>query len=159
VDAVIAIADPKVAAHLLDPLRARLLHLGREPLSASQFAEKIGLQRQRVNYHVKQLRDAGLLVESGRREKRNLTEVLYQASAFSYLIDPAALGPLAPKAGSPGVVTLVDLEVRLPDASTAHALASDIQSVITRLAGGADVQGTTHRLAVSCYHLTKPMTP
>lgn len=95
-----SIADPKVAAHLLDPLRARILALAREPHSASQFAERVGLPRQRVNYHVKQLRNAGLLVETGRRDRRNLTEVLYGASARAYLVDAKALGALAPEPGA-----------------------------------------------------------
>lgn len=95
---VATLSDPKVAAHLLDPLRARLLVLAREPMSASQLAERVGLPRQRVNYHVRTLAKAGLLREVGRRERRNLTEVLYQATATRWLVDPAALVGLAPEA-------------------------------------------------------------
>lgn len=98
VPTVASLTDPKVAAHLLDPLRARLLVLARHPMSASQLAEKVGLPRQRVNYHVRTLAKAGLLREAGRRERRNLTEVLYQATATRWLVDPAALVGLAPEA-------------------------------------------------------------
>lgn len=93
---VASIATPTAAAHLLDPLRARILLLAREPMSASQLGEKLNLGRQRVNYHVKLMRDAGLLREAGRRERRNLTEVLYQTAATHYLVDPAAVGELSP---------------------------------------------------------------
>lgn len=93
---VASVPDPEAAAHLLDPMRARILVLAREPMSASQMAERLGLPRQRVNYHVRQLAAAGLLREAGRRERRNLTEVLYVGVATHYLVDPAALGPLAP---------------------------------------------------------------
>lgn len=93
---VASLTEPKDAAHLLDPLRARILVLAREPMSASQLGEKLNLGRQRVNYHVKLMRKAGLLREAGRRERRNLTEVLYVASATHYLVDPSAVGELVP---------------------------------------------------------------
>lgn len=148
-DPIVAIADPKVAAHLLDPMRVKLLELGREPLSASQFAEKLGMQRQRVNYHVKQLRDAGLFVEAGRREKRNLTEVLYRSSAARYLIAPAALGPLAPAADSPGMLAFLDADIRLPSSSDEKAL----QGAINRLADSREESGQPCHVLAYCYRL------
>lgn len=118
-----------MAAHLLDPMRARVLALAREPRSASQIAESLGMPRQRVNYHVKLLRTAGLLIEAGRREKRNLTEVLYRASAATYLVDPAALGALAPSVA------------KVPDKASADyllAFAARLQADVTRAAPRAD---------------------
>lgn len=93
---VSSVPDAKAAAHLLDPMRAQILALAREPMSASQVAEKLGLPRQRVNYHVRKLAAAKLLREAGRRERRNLTEVLYVSTTPHFLVDPAALGGLAP---------------------------------------------------------------
>lgn len=129
---VASISDPAVAINLLDPLRARILALASEPLSASQFAERVGLPRQRVNYHVKKLKAAGLLLEAGRRDRRNLTEVLYQASASRYVVDPAALGGLAPEPDA------------VPDKMSAEhllALASRTQGEVARAHAEASAAG------------------
>lgn len=131
---VASLTDPKVAAHLLDPLRARLLALARDPMSASQLAEKVGLPRQRVNYHVRTLAKAGLLREAGRRERRNLTEVLYQATATRWLVDPAAVGGLAP-----------DVDAVAEKGSTDHLLAlaarTQHEAGVLAAAGGAGPGG------------------
>ena len=82
------------AAHLLDPLRAEILRLAREPVSASELAPRLGLSRQRVNYHVRKLAADGLLRRAGRRRRRNLFEQRYTASSLAYLLSPALLGPL-----------------------------------------------------------------
>ena len=94
--AVALVSDPEKARHLLDPMRVRILELAREPASASDLAARMGLGRQRTNYHVKQLVGAGLLEPAGSRVRRGLEERFYRASALSYVIAPQATGPLAP---------------------------------------------------------------
>ncbi len=84
------------ASALLHPLRSRLLVLAREPSSSTEMARRLGLPRQRVNYHVRQLEKAGLLRAAGRRRRRNLIEQRYVATARSYTLSPELLGPLAP---------------------------------------------------------------
>jgi len=84
------------AGALLHPLRSRLLALAREPSSATEMARRLGLPRQRVNYHVRELEKAGLLRAAGRRRRRNLIEQRYVATARSYTLSPDLLGPLAP---------------------------------------------------------------
>jgi DNA-binding transcriptional ArsR family regulator len=83
------------ASALLHPLRSRLLALAREPSSSSEMARRLGLPRQRVNYHVRELEKAGLLRAAGRRRRRNLIEQRYVATARSYTLSPELLGPLA----------------------------------------------------------------
>jgi len=78
----------------LDPLRRRLLARAREPVSATAAAAELGLKRQRVNYHVRALFEAGLLRRAGRRPRRGLAEQLYVATADAYLLAPSLLGPL-----------------------------------------------------------------
>ncbi|MDD7964500.1 ArsR/SmtB family transcription factor [Actinomycetospora lemnae] len=96
------IDEPAAAAAALDPLRARLLAALAEPGSASTLAGRVGLTRQKVNYHLRTLEAHGLVREVGQRAKRGLTERLVEASAASYLVSPAALG----EAGSdPGRVS------------------------------------------------------
>ena len=86
------IDDPAAAATALDPLRARLLAALAQPGSASTLAGRVGLTRQKVNYHLRALEEHGLVREVGRRAKRGLTERVLEASAASYLVSPAALG-------------------------------------------------------------------
>jgi hypothetical protein len=48
-----------------------------------------------VTYHVRQLEAEGLVSFVAERRKRNCVERVVQATARSYVISPAALGPLA----------------------------------------------------------------
>ncbi len=80
---------------VLDPLRLAILERSREPRSASDIAGELGLPRQRVNYHVKELAKAGFLAEAGRVRRRNFYEQRYRATAGGYLVSPEALGPVA----------------------------------------------------------------
>ncbi len=87
--------EPERAATLLNPLRIRLLAYLREPNSASGLARRLGLPRQRVNYHLRALEKEELVELVEERKKGNCVERLLRASARSYLISPEALGDLA----------------------------------------------------------------
>jgi DNA-binding transcriptional ArsR family regulator len=93
------IDDPAAAGVSLDPVRARLLAELAEPGSASSLAGKIGLARQKVNYHLRTLEQHGLIELVAERRKGNMTERVMQATAASYVISPAALGAVAPDPG------------------------------------------------------------
>jgi DNA-binding transcriptional ArsR family regulator len=93
------IADPAAAGVSLDPVRARLLAELAEPGSASSLAARIGLPRQKVNYHLRTLEQHGLVQLVEERRKGNMTERLLQATAASYVISPGALGAVAPDPG------------------------------------------------------------
>jgi len=88
------IDEPARAQSLLSPLRLEVLARATQPRSAADIASELGLARQKVNYHVKELAKARLLRPAGRRRKRNLVEQRYVATARSYVLDPALLGPL-----------------------------------------------------------------
>ena len=92
---VAVIEQPVAAAATLDPKRARLLSEMAEPVSAATLAARIGLPRQKVNYHLRALEKHGLVQIAGERKWGGLTERRLVATARSYLISPAALGPLA----------------------------------------------------------------
>jgi DNA-binding transcriptional ArsR family regulator len=93
---VAVIEDPAAAEASLDPVRARLLAELAEPGSATALGERVGLPRQRVNYHLKALERHGLVELVEERRKGNCTERIMQATAASYVISPAALDPVAP---------------------------------------------------------------
>lgn len=85
------LTEPAAAAAVLDPTRRRILELLREPKSSTGVAKELGLPRQRVNYHVRELEKAGLLREVGQRQRRGLAERLLRATASHYLISPSAM--------------------------------------------------------------------
>ena len=89
------IDESERAASVLHPLRLRILGELGEPESAAGLARRLGIPRQLVNYHLRQLEHDGLVETVGERRKRNCTERLVKAVARSYLINPAAFGPLA----------------------------------------------------------------
>jgi len=88
------IDDP--AAVSLDPVRARLLAELVEPGSATTLAERVGLPRQRINYHLRTFEQHGLVEE---RRKGNTTERVLRATAASYVNSPAALSNVASDPG------------------------------------------------------------
>ncbi|MEA2305180.1 MAG: hypothetical protein QOH43_2460, partial [Solirubrobacteraceae bacterium] len=57
---VTVIEDPAAAEASLDPIRARLLAELGEPGSASTLAARVGLTRQKANYHLRALERHGL---------------------------------------------------------------------------------------------------
>ena len=90
------IDDPAAAASALDPVRARLLAELAQPGSASTLAAKLGLPRQRINYHLKALEQHGLVELVEERRKGNCIERVLQASAARYVISPAVLAGVEP---------------------------------------------------------------
>ncbi|MFD5631656.1 ArsR/SmtB family transcription factor [Streptomyces sp. NPDC127072] len=94
---VTVIEDAEAAAVSLDPTRAGLLaELAAGPASAAMLAAKVGLPRQKVNYHLKALERHGLVELAGERRKGNITERLMRATAASYVISPLALAAVQP---------------------------------------------------------------
>lgn len=93
------IADPAAAASALDPVRGRLLAELAEPASAAALASRVGISRQKVNYHLRTLEQHGLVATAGERQWGGLRERLLVATATSYVVSPAALGPVATDPG------------------------------------------------------------
>jgi DNA-binding transcriptional ArsR family regulator len=93
---VAVIEDPAAAEASLDPIRARLLAELAEPGSASTLAARVGLSRQKCNYHLRALERHGLVDLVEERRKGNCTERVLQATAASYVISPTALSAVAP---------------------------------------------------------------
>jgi len=86
------IDDPAAAVAAMDPIRARLLAELVEPSSAATLAARVGIARQKVNYHLRALESHGLVTLSETRQRGGITERFLQATATSYVVSPAALG-------------------------------------------------------------------
>jgi len=90
------IEDAATAAVSLDPVRARLLAELAEPASATMLAARVGMARQKVNYHLRALEQHGLVELVAERRKGNVTERMVRATAASYVISPSALSAVQP---------------------------------------------------------------
>src|SRR5436189_281364 len=127
------IATAAAAEASLDPVRARLLAALAEPASATALGARLGLPRQKVNYHLRELEKHGLVELVEERRKGNCTERVLQATARTFVISPAALAEVAPSADrAPGPA---------PDRASAHwllalagQLVHDVGELLTRSA-------------------------
>ena len=93
---VAVISDPAAAESALHSVRSRLLAELSQPDSASTVGSRLGLPRQQVNYHLKELERFGLIEFVEERRKGNCVERIVQSTAHSYVISPAALTSVAP---------------------------------------------------------------
>jgi DNA-binding transcriptional ArsR family regulator len=89
------IDDPAAATVALEPMRSRLLSELATPASAATLATRVGVGRQKVNYHLRALEAHGLVRLADERKWGGLTERLLVATAASYVVSPSALGPIA----------------------------------------------------------------
>lgn len=86
------VEDGRRAATLLQhPLRLRILRLAAEPASASSIARALGLPRQKVNYHLRELARARFVRRAGDVKRRNMVERRFVAAARSFVLAPAGL--------------------------------------------------------------------
>ncbi|EWM09800.1 helix-turn-helix domain-containing protein [Kutzneria sp. 744] len=156
------IAEPAAAMVALDPMRARLLAELREPASAATLAAKVGLTRQKVNYHLRQLEAHGLVEVAETRTWGGLTERLLVATAAGFVIAPEPLGtpiranPLsaaylialaarmvrevgrlagtASSAGKAVPVFALDTEIRFASPADRAAFADELTAAVSRVA-------------------------
>jgi len=89
------IDDPAAATVAMEPMRSRLLSELATPASAATLASRVGLARQKVNYHLHALEAHGLVELAEERKWGGLTERLLVATATSYVVSPSAMGPVA----------------------------------------------------------------
>src|SRR5262249_24924183 len=89
------IESPTAASVALDPARSRLLAELAHPASAAALAARLGVPRQKVNYHLRALEGHGLVRGGDTRKGGGLTERRLVATARAFVVSPAALGPAA----------------------------------------------------------------
>jgi DNA-binding transcriptional ArsR family regulator len=89
------IEEPAAASAALDPIRSRLLSELAQPASAATLAGRLGIPRQKINYHLKTLESHSLVREAETRRWGGLTERLLVATASTYVVSPAAMGLVA----------------------------------------------------------------
>jgi DNA-binding transcriptional ArsR family regulator len=87
---VITGADRAVVA--LQRTRRRLLAELAQPDSAAGLARRLGLPRQRLNYHLRELEREGLVELIEERRRGNCVERVVRATARAFVISPDTLG-------------------------------------------------------------------
>ena len=91
--AMALVAEPERLRRALSPLRRLLLEQLRDSSSATQLAAALGLSRQRVNYHLRALEDAGLVELVEERQRRGCVERILRTTAEAFVVDPSVLFP------------------------------------------------------------------
>jgi DNA-binding transcriptional ArsR family regulator len=89
------LGEPEHVRLALSPIRRRLLERLREPASATELARELGLSRQRINYHLRALEQAGMLELVEERPRRGFTERVLTARADAFVVDPGVMGSRA----------------------------------------------------------------
>ncbi|HEU0032749.1 MAG TPA: helix-turn-helix domain-containing protein [Kofleriaceae bacterium] len=129
---VALVSDATKARAALGPLRRQLLERLRTPASAASLAGELDLPRQKLNYHLRVLEEAGLVKLVEERQRRGFTERVLVATADTLLVDPALVQ---------------GAQTRAADAQDRHAsdhllrVAGDLVRDVARMREDADREG------------------
>lgn len=86
------VRDPRHAALLAAPVRQRILEALDEPASASALAQRLGLARQLVAYHTRQLEAHGFVELEREEKRRGCTERILRRTARYLVASNAVFG-------------------------------------------------------------------
>ncbi len=155
------VQSPGKAGVLLQPGRLRLLEHLTEPDSAAGLARRLGVPRQKLNYHLRELEREGFLELVEERRKGNCVERVLRAVAREFLIAPqtrdrvsgdrfsaaylassaarmirelASLWIRAHRAGKRIATLTLETEIRFQSAASRAAFAEELTAAIARLA-------------------------
>src|SRR5690242_14239679 len=96
--AVAVVDDVQSARTLLRGPRLRLLEALRDrPDSATGLAARVGMPRQTINYHLRQLEQARLVELVEERGHGSCVERVVAPAAAAFTVSPETLGGLAPR--------------------------------------------------------------
>lgn len=85
--------DPRHAALLAAPVRQRILAALAEPASATAIAATLGLSRQSVAYHVRQLEENGFVELVREEQRRGCVERIVRRKTDYLVASPSVLAP------------------------------------------------------------------
>lgn len=152
--------DPDRLRAALPPIRREILERLRTPGSASSLAVDMAASRQKLNYHLRALEDAGLVTLVEERPRRGFVERILVACADTLLVDPSVMadrGPVSPPvqdhfaadhliAAAAGVVAEVGRMQAQADQQGARLLTFTIEAEVA-LARPSDLELYAERLA------------
>ncbi|MFF5258336.1 ArsR/SmtB family transcription factor [Actinomadura viridis] len=159
---------PASGSRGLSPLRRRLLEELTRPASASELAERLGLTRQRVNYHLRELERLGLVELAGERRRRGFIERRMRAverdryssghllaTASSLAEDVAILRERARAAGRPVLTFTLEVEIDFTSPAAMRDFCDQAGDALRRLAAHhhspGDPKARRHRIVVGAH--------
>jgi DNA-binding transcriptional ArsR family regulator len=85
--------DPEIAAILVDPMRRTILSFLREkPMTQAQLADELGLSDASLNYHMKKLKNVGLVTITKKvAEEHGIIQKFFSPVAYLFVYDLDAL--------------------------------------------------------------------
>ena len=89
------LTDASQLAAALSPLRLRVLREMHEPQSATTLSPRLGLSRQTLNYHLRELEREGFLEVVEQRQRRGCIERMLKVTSRAFVVNPALLGVLS----------------------------------------------------------------
>jgi DNA-binding transcriptional ArsR family regulator len=89
------ISAPERVAAVLSPIRRRLLEHLNEPDSASGLSRRLGIPRQKINYHLRELERAGFVELDHEQQQRGCTERVVRVTSRAFVISHGFLQNLA----------------------------------------------------------------
>jgi DNA-binding transcriptional ArsR family regulator len=89
------LTDASQLAAALSPLRMRVLSQMDEAQSATSLAPRLGLSRQTLNYHLRELEREGFLEVVEERPRRGCIERMLKVTSRAFVVNPALLGALS----------------------------------------------------------------
>jgi DNA-binding transcriptional ArsR family regulator len=89
------LSDTTQIAAALSPLRLRVLREMHQPESATTLAPRLGVSRQTLNYHLRELEREGFLEVVEERPRRGCVERLLRVTSRAFVVNPALLGALS----------------------------------------------------------------
>jgi DNA-binding transcriptional ArsR family regulator len=165
------------AATALSPFRLGLLQGLQQPESASGLARRLGLPRQQVNYHLRELERGGFIEMSEARQRRGCTERIMRLTsrvsfpradaappgeahggfASAHLIAAASAVASEVAALSAGgkrlVTTTLQSEISFPTPGDYRAFVEGLTAAVARLvarhAAPGDPRSRVHRLTIA----------
>ena len=78
--------DTSQLAAVLSPLRMRVLREMQQPASATSLAPRLGLSRQTLNYHLRELEREGFLEVVEERPRRGCFEPLLTVTSRAFVV-------------------------------------------------------------------------
>jgi DNA-binding transcriptional ArsR family regulator len=105
----LVLEDPATIGVLAQPVRARVVTLlHRQPRTAKQLAEAMGVPVTRLYYHLNMLVDGGLVRVIATRRSGAQTESAYAVTALSFRLDPSLMQADDVEGVVDGVTSILD---------------------------------------------------
>lgn len=158
----------------VSPLRRRLLDRLREPASATQLAAEFGLSRQRVNYHLRALEEAGLVELVEQRRRRGCVERILRVrsvasdrhaaerllvAAGDIVRDVTRMQAAAARDGRRLLTFTIEAEVGLAEPADLERFADRLAAAIGQIAAEFHTEASTgrrYRLVAGAYPAPAP---